>query len=155
MKTSHELLEFGVDRSNDIQRGTLTFNHTRNMYNTFLILLSTALIIETKYCLCVHLLEFVLSFCAFACHHFKYRVVMFSKISSSKQCSLCLSCYFFCKELNFMFYLLFVFIYIYWCPAPFPYIIMFISFNSNTIRATNKTRTPYLYKTTEFTIVVS
>ena len=84
MKTSHALLEFGVDQSNDIQRRTLTLNHMRNMCKTLLFLLGTALIIETRYCLCVPLVEFVsMSFCPCVCHHFRFRVVMFSTISSS------------------------------------------------------------------------
>jgi hypothetical protein len=48
------------------QRGTLTFNHMRNMYNTFLILLSAALLSVIKYWLCVHLVEFILLFCVCA-----------------------------------------------------------------------------------------
>lgn len=128
----------------------------RNVYKTLYFLLSTALIIETRYCLCVPLVEFVsMSFCLFVCHHFKFRVVMFSTISSSKQCSFCLYSNFFCKELHFMFYLLSVCIYINWCPAPFPYQMMFMSFNSYTTGATNRTGTSYLYKTTEVSTVFS
>ena len=46
------------------------------------------------------------------------------------------------KMLNVLF-ILFVFIFVYWCPTLFSYLMMFVSFNSNTTGVTCGTGTDY------------
>ena len=96
-----------------------------------------------------------MSFCLFACHHFKFRVVMFSTISPSNNVRFVYIAISFVRSC-ISWFICFLYVSTYTgIPTSFPYQMIFIQFKSYTTGATNRTGTAYPYGTNEFTTVFS